>query len=108
MRKFISLIVLFSACFLIACTPENNEDSNPKPFIFLKYLALGDSYTIVQSVCETCRFPVQLQDSIKKELLAYSELSIKIVPSYGLHSSELAYTKFGERILPKAKAALMD
>lgn len=27
-------------------------------------LSLGDSYTIGQSVCETCRFPVQLKDSL--------------------------------------------
>jgi acyl-CoA thioesterase I len=28
------------------------------------YLALGDSYTIGQSVCETCRFPEQLKKSL--------------------------------------------
>jgi len=30
----------------------------------INYLALGDSYTIGQSVCETCRFPEQLRKSL--------------------------------------------
>jgi acyl-CoA thioesterase-1 len=30
----------------------------------IKYLALGDSYTIGQSVCETCRFPEQLKNNL--------------------------------------------
>jgi lysophospholipase L1-like esterase len=30
----------------------------------INYLALGDSYTIGQSVCETCRFPEQLKKSL--------------------------------------------
>ncbi len=30
----------------------------------LTYLALGDSYTIGQSVCETCRFPEQLRKKL--------------------------------------------
>jgi len=35
---------------------------NPKQ---VNYLALGDSYTIGQSVCTTCRFPEQLKRSIQ-------------------------------------------
>ena len=35
---------------------------NPKQ---INYLALGDSYTIGQSVCTTCRFPEQLKRSLQ-------------------------------------------
>ena len=35
------------------------------------YLALGDSYTIGQNVCENCRFPAQLKDSLQAR---YTEL----------------------------------
>jgi len=38
------------------------------PQATLKYLALGDSYTIGQSVCATCRFPEQLKDSLAGRL----------------------------------------
>ena len=88
------MIILLISCFLLACTTEqdptiNNDDIKPKPFVSLKYLALGDSYTIGQSVCETCRFPAQLQDSIKKELLSDSELSLKIVARTGWTTTNL-------------------
>jgi acyl-CoA thioesterase-1 len=65
-------------CFLLvvlACSSDNDTSATgsanpiPKPIAFtiptkpnpIKYLALGDSYTIGQSVCETCRFPEQLK-----------------------------------------------
>ena len=94
MRKFSPLIILLFSCFLLACTTEqettiDNDNTKPKPFVLLKYLALGDSYTIGQSVCETCRFPVQLQDSIKKELLSGSEISLNIVARTGWTTGNL-------------------
>jgi lysophospholipase L1-like esterase len=42
----------------------------------LKYLALGDSYTIGESVCTTCRFPEQLKDSLQNNLDATIDLRI--------------------------------
>ncbi|WP_203256030.1 SGNH/GDSL hydrolase family protein [Hyunsoonleella ulvae] len=43
-----------------------NEDTTPPNQTgLIKILALGDSYTIGESVCDTCRFPEQLKDSIK-------------------------------------------
>ena len=38
--------------------PEPTPLPDPKAY---SYLALGDSYTIGESVCETCRFPEQLK-----------------------------------------------
>jgi len=55
--------ILFTNCSIDATIANPNQTSQAKSF---KYLALGDSYTIGQSVCETCKFPIQLQDSIKK------------------------------------------
>jgi len=50
--------------------PETNTYNNPPitPQVQnpnYKYLALGDSYTIGQSVCESCRFPEQLRKSLR-------------------------------------------
>ena len=42
---------------------DSNESSETGD---LKLLSLGDSYTIGQSVCDTCRFPEQLKDSLNR------------------------------------------
>ena len=45
--------------------PVLNPKPNPQtPVKEINYLALGDSYTIGQSVCETCRFPEQLKKNL--------------------------------------------
>lgn len=76
MKKiFIKITVLFLAIIFTNCTQDTTEvvtipiisttpivDINaPKQ---LNYLALGDSYTIGQSVCTTCRFPEQLRKKL--------------------------------------------
>jgi lysophospholipase L1-like esterase len=45
----------------INTTPPIVDVNVPRQF---NYLALGDSYTIGQSVCETCRFPEQLRKKL--------------------------------------------
>ena len=54
----------------------------------LKILALGDSYTIGQSVCETCRFPVQLKDSLVNDLNT-SDISLDIIAQTGWTTTNL-------------------
>ena len=98
MRKISTLIILLISSFIIGCTTENEPvvktETNDAlqlqpPFVNIKYLALGDSYTIGQSVCATCRFPVQLQDSIKKKLSVGSDLSLKIIARTGWTTGNL-------------------
>ncbi len=66
MNTLYKIALFFCLLFFVSCSSDTNsstENTEPKNY---KYLALGDSYTIGQSVCETCRFPIQLQDSISK------------------------------------------
>ncbi|MDI1257028.1 MAG: SGNH/GDSL hydrolase family protein [Flavobacterium sp.] len=56
----------------------------------IKYLALGDSYTIGQSVCETCRFPEQLKTMLAGSIDA--NYNLKIVAQTGWTTTNLKTT----------------
>ena len=85
---FLISIVLFAGC----STENNKEITNINPIVNLKYLALGDSYTIGQSVCETCRFPTQLKDSIQKTLSANKVIQSRVIALTGWTTSDLKST----------------
>jgi acyl-CoA thioesterase-1 len=79
-KHFFKVVITTFLLFLTAsCTVDSpNNNVNPKsvssgtvvvpldqtPVKEINYLALGDSYTIGQSVCETCSFPEQLRRSL--------------------------------------------
>ncbi|MDN3722787.1 SGNH/GDSL hydrolase family protein [Aequorivita sp. SDUM287046] len=52
-----------------------------------KYLALGDSYTIGESVCGHCNYPKQLTDSLNNVLKA--KTSVKIIAKTGWTTTDL-------------------
>ena len=57
----LSLIIGLYSCNKDETVPFYGNE-NPRQ---INYLALGDSYTIGQSVCTTCRFPEQLKTSLQ-------------------------------------------
>ncbi|WP_395051124.1 SGNH/GDSL hydrolase family protein [Flavobacterium sp.] len=104
MKKNLFKIVFASFLLLLAssCSVGNpDEQVNPKslssgtilipipntpsqtPVKEINYLALGDSYTIGQSVCETCRFPEQLKKSLG------NVTSLKIIAQTGWTTTNL-------------------
>ena len=63
---------------------NNNDDSNTT----FKILSLGDSYTIGQSVCVTCRFPEQLKDSLTNNI-ENSSFELQIIAQTGWTTTNL-------------------
>lgn len=81
---FILVMLIFIGCSSSDVIVEQNI--TPKNY---NYLALGDSYTIGQSVCETCRFPIQLQDSIMKYIDSNDTFSTQIIAQTGWTTTNL-------------------
>lgn len=78
-------ILIFTNC---SVSEDKVVSQNPTSKTY-NYLALGDSYTIGQSVCETCRFPIQLQDTIKKSLQSNDVFITNIIAQTGWTTSNL-------------------
>lgn len=101
---FKQIVIIFLSIFLLSCSAdESNSETvvNPPAVIpptttvpttpisaSINYLALGDSYTIGQSVCETCRFPEQLKLGLKS-IYPQSNFSLKIIATTGWTTSNL-------------------
>jgi acyl-CoA thioesterase-1 len=99
--KLLKLSMLFLSYSLLSCQSENSEvKTTTTPIIktpiltletktnTIKYLALGDSYTIGQSVCETCRFPEQLKSSLYN-LNPNNTFELKIIAKTGWTTGDL-------------------
>jgi len=89
MKVLFKIAFILFVLLVVSCSSEKDsstETIQPKNY---KYLALGDSYTIGQSVCETCRFPIQLQDSIKKYINVNDTFQTKVIAQTGWTTTNL-------------------
>jgi lysophospholipase L1-like esterase len=89
MKKQVLLIVLIVVtlgCKSESVQPEEFKDRTE--YDGLKYLALGDSYTIGEGVAESQRYPVQLGDSLKKYNIMLD--SVRIIARTGWTTDELS------------------
>ncbi|MFE3867531.1 SGNH/GDSL hydrolase family protein [Flavobacterium sp. LS2P90] len=110
MKKQYQIIVAFSLLlFIVGCSIEIPiSETNPAPVVTnpttapnpaplivqqtqnqtFSYLAIGDGYTIGQSVCETCRFPEQLKKSLSN-LNPNNTYPLKIIAQTGWTTTNL-------------------
>jgi acyl-CoA thioesterase-1 len=108
-KQFQIIVALFSLILIVSCSTENpisgtnptptvtnpTTTTDPSPITFpqtqnqtFNYLALGDSYTIGQSVCETCRFPEQLKKSLSN-LNPNNTYPLRVIAQTGWTTSNL-------------------
>ena len=103
MKRKLKIVVTFLfTAISIGCSTENaliispttslpkvnSSLSLPTLNYTVNYLALGDSYTIGQSVCETCKFPEQLKESLRN-LNLQNKFSLEVIARTGWTTSEL-------------------
>ena len=100
MKKQIYLFTILFLSFFGCSNDDETVQNIPNPTVRnIKYLALGDSYTIGQSVCETCRFPAQLKDSLKNYLLSSDNISVKVVAQTGWTTTNLKNAIANENLI---------
>src|ERR1700749_2775390 len=95
--QFKQIVTVILSIFLLSCSADETTSDNPAPANpstpvtiagKIKYLALGDSYTIGQSVCETCRYPEQLNASLQA-IYPQTNFLLKIIAKTGWTTTNL-------------------
>lgn len=87
--RFSVLFFLLGTVTLSSCQPDPPHVlPPPEAPQQIHYLALGDSYTIGQSVCTTCRFPEQLKAKLQQR---YPEqpLFLQVIAKTGWTTTQL-------------------
>ncbi|CAM3316636.1 SGNH/GDSL hydrolase family protein [Aequorivita lipolytica] len=82
--KIIKITLLFVSLSLLSCGVSRKNNSSEATY---KYLALGDSYTIGESVCSDCNYPKQLTDSLNNT--SKEKTSVKIIAKTGWTTTDL-------------------
>ncbi|MDZ7739548.1 MAG: SGNH/GDSL hydrolase family protein [Bacteroidales bacterium] len=87
MGKGICVLFLYLSLALLACQSINKEEDMDIGITVPAYLALGDSYTIGESVNEEQRWPVQLVDRLRADSVDIADA--RIIARTGWTTDEL-------------------
>ena len=82
LRKIALLIV--TGVVVLACKTQKKNVAASQTY---SYLALGDSYTIGESVCDTCTYAHQLVDSLQQT--TNKKIDLKIIATTGWTTTDL-------------------
>lgn len=93
------LLLFIAVLSFSSCSVDNTNDTEPFQPRTIKLLALGDSYTIGQSVCNTCRFPEQLKDNLKPRFNLQTMYELKVVATTGWTTTNLINAIESQNIL---------
>jgi lysophospholipase L1-like esterase len=84
-----NILLFFYLFTLFSCSSNPVIDENIVLPKILKILSLGDSYTIGQGVCATCKFPEQLKDSLSNKLSPNYNFSLQVIAQTGWTTTNL-------------------
>ncbi|AWG23540.1 lysophospholipase [Flavobacterium faecale] len=93
-KTFTCIVTLLLSLALLSCSAEGKKIKNTPQQTStssgsqINYLALGDSYTIGQSVCTTCSFPEQLKERLATSS-KYKNIKLDIIARTGWTSTNL-------------------
>lgn len=97
------LLIFLLIVSLSACDSDERPSSPQQPNTPVTYhiLSLGDSYTIGQGVCETCRFPAQLRDTLKLFRPSNDQIELDIIAQTGWTTTQLKFAIANASPAPK-------
>jgi len=84
-----TLILLIALVSFSCCSVKNTNESEPFQPRTIKLLSLGDSYTIGESVCQTCRFPEQLKEGLKPSFNLQTTFELQVIATTGWTTTNL-------------------